>query len=145
MDEKDKKIIGILKDNSRLSTREISKKTGIPITTVHKRIRKLKEKKIIKKFTVELDNKQIGKNISAYVLVSADLKLLKQKNKTQYDVLKELKRIDCVEKADIVVGISDIAAFVRAKDVEELDKILLGKIQNIEGVSNTQTLIVIHE
>lgn len=145
MDEKDKKIIEILKEDSSLTTRQISRKTNIPITTVHKRIRKLKENKIVKRFTVELDNKKLGKDIAAYVLISADLKVLKQKNKTQYDILKELKKLDCTEKAHVVTGGSDLVAFVRVNDVEELDKILLGKIQKIEGISNTQTLIVIHE
>ena len=47
LDDKDKKIIEILKENSRLSTQQISKKTLIPITTVHHRIKKLEKEKII--------------------------------------------------------------------------------------------------
>jgi Lrp/AsnC family leucine-responsive transcriptional regulator len=145
MDRKDEKIIEILKSDSSLTTRQISKKTNIPITTVHKRIKKLKENNTIKKFTIEIDNKQIGKNISAYVLISADLKILKQKNKTQQDIKKELEKIYCTEKASIVTGESDIIMFVRVSDIEELNKVILSKIQLIDGISDTKTFVVMQE
>lgn len=145
MDKKYEKIIQILRENSRLTTREISKKTGIPITTVFKRIKKLNEEGIIRKFTIELDYSKVGKALLAYVLVKADLKTLKQKNKTQYDLAKELKKIEGIQKADIVTGGRDLIAQLRAENVEELEKILLGKIQKIDGISDTQTLVVIHE
>ena len=145
MDEKDKKIIEILKEDSSLSTREIAKKIHIPITTVHKRIKKLKENRVIKRFTIELDYKQLGRNLAAYVLVSADLKQLKEKNRTQYDIVKDLKKIEAVEKADIVTGGTDVVVSLRVKDVEELNKVLLSRVQKIEGISDTQTLVVIEE
>jgi DNA-binding Lrp family transcriptional regulator len=50
-----------------------------------------------------------------------------------------------VERADIVSGGTDIVALVRVKDVKEFDHVLLEKIQMIEGIEKTQSLIVIHE
>ena len=49
MDEKDEKILKLLKENSKLTTQQISKKTLIPITTIHNRIKKLEKEGIIKK------------------------------------------------------------------------------------------------
>jgi Lrp/AsnC family transcriptional regulator for asnA, asnC and gidA len=144
MDDKDRKILELLKEDSSLTTRKIAKQTHIPITTVHKRIQKLKASNIIKRYTIELDYDQLGKSLGAYILIQADLKLLKQKHKTQIDIINELKKIDQVEKTDIVVGGSDIVAFLRAKDIKELDQVLLGKIHDIDGIVDTQTMIVIH-
>ena len=70
---------------------------------------------------------------------------LKEKKKSQYDVAKELKHFSFVEKADIVSGGTDIVATVRVKDVAEFDQVLLTKLQRIEGIDKTQSLIVIHE
>lgn len=137
-------ILRILKQNSSLPTREIAKLARIPITTVHNRIKKLKDEGVITKFTIEVDNKKLGKGMSAYILVSADLKTLKEKKKTQYDILNQLYRIPNVEKADIVTGGTDIVLFIRFGSIEELDKVLLGKIQTIDGIINTRTLTVIH-
>jgi DNA-binding Lrp family transcriptional regulator len=144
IDEKDMKVLEILKEHGDYTTRQIAKKTLMPITTVHNRIKKLKKEKVIKKFTVELDYAKVDKGFSVYILISVSLPLLKQRKKTQYDVAKELRVFDFVEKVDIVSGGTDIVAFIRVKDVAEFDKILLTKIQLIDGVENTRSMIVIH-
>jgi DNA-binding Lrp family transcriptional regulator len=144
MDEKDRKIIKALREDSSLSVRLIARKTAIPMTTVHKRIRKLKREGIIKRYTIELDNDKVGKKIGAYIMISVDLKLLKEKSKNQYILAEEVGKISGVEKVEIVAGSTDMIAYVRVKDVRELDETLLGKIQNIAGIVNTETVIVIH-
>ena len=70
---------------------------------------------------------------------------MKQKKKTQHDLAKELRRFAFVERVDIVSGGTDIVATVRVKDVAEFDQVLLTKLQRIEGIEKTQSLIVIHE
>lgn len=144
LDEKDIKILEILQNHAEYSTRQIAKKLNLPITTIHNRIKKLKKEGIIQRFTVELNHKKIEKNFVSYVLISANLHILKQKHKTQYDLAKELKKLYCVERVDIVSGGTDLIAIVRVKDVEEFDTVLLEKIQLIEGIEKTQSLIVIH-
>lgn len=144
IDEKDQKIIELLQEHGDYTTRQIAKHTLLPITTIHNRIKKLKQEGVIKKFTVELDYAQIDKGLLVYILISVDLQLLKQKKKTQYDVAKDLRGFYFVEKADIVSGGTDLVVTVRVKDVEELDKVLLKKLQLVEGIEKTQSLIVIH-
>ena len=144
LDEKDKKIIEVLKEHGDYTTRQIAKKTLLPITTIHHRIKKLKIDKIITRFTIELDNKKIDKGFASYVLISVNLPLLKQKKRSQYDIAKEIGKNYFVEKVDIVSGGTDLVALVRVKDVEEFDTVLLTKLQQIEGIEKTQSLIVIH-
>lgn len=145
MDDKDWKIIEILKAHGDYTTRQITKKTLLPPTTIHNRIRKLRKEGIIKKFTIELEYSKIGKNFVVYILVSVNLPLLKQKKKTQYDLAKELRKFYFVERVDIVSGGADLVVIIRVKDVAEFDKVLLEKLQLIEGIDRTQSLIVIHE
>lgn len=143
-DDKDLKILDILTKQGDLTTRQIAKKTLLPPTTINNRIRKLKKEKVIKNFTINPDYKAIGKGFVAYILISANLLMMKQKKKSQYDLVNELRKFDFIERADIVSGGTDIVAIVRVKDVEEFDNVLLNKIQLIEGVDKTQSLIVIH-
>ena len=145
LDDKDWKILEVLKEHSDYTTRQIAKETLLPPTTIHNRIRKLRKEGIIKRFTVELDHTKIGQGFVVYVLISANLELLKEKKKTQYDLAKELKKFSFIERADIVSGGTDLVAVVRVKDVDEYDKVLLGKIQLVEGIKSTQSLIVIHK
>ncbi|MEK6963014.1 MAG: Lrp/AsnC family transcriptional regulator [Nanoarchaeota archaeon] len=144
LDEKDWKILDILKEHADYTTRQIAKKVLLPVTTVHHRIKKLKEEGIIRKYTIELDPHKIEKSFVAYILVTASLPLLKEKKRTQYDLLREIKKFDFVEKADIVSGGTDLVAVIRVKDVHEFDQVLLGKLQLLEGIEKTQSLIVIH-
>jgi DNA-binding Lrp family transcriptional regulator len=144
IDDKDQKIIGVLKDHAEYTTRQIAKKTLLPITTVHNRIQKLRKNGVIKKYTIKLDSEALGKSFVAYILVSANLELLKKKNKTQYDLVNDIKKFYFVERADIVTGGTDLVVIIRVKDVQEFDNCLLNKLQLVEGIDKTQSLIVIH-
>ena len=104
IDANDQKIIDILKQNSREPVREISKKTRIRPSTVHQRIQKLIENKVIEKFTIKLNNKAIGENFIVFMFVKGsttdyiDNKLLNNRHVKEvfgitgeYDMLLKLK------------------------------------------------------
>ena len=145
MDKKDEAILSSLKENGRLSTQSISKKTKIPITTVHHRIKKLEELGIIQGYTVVVDHKKIGKPISAYIQITVDYKLLKEKKITQYEIVKKLKSNETVEEASMLTGGSDIIIKVRVKDIDELNEFVTIYLRNIDGIEKTQTAIVLNE
>ena len=145
MDEKDKKIIQILKENSKLSTQQISKKILIPITTVHNSIKKLEKEGIIKKYTIELDNKKIGKPILAFILITVDYHLLKKLKISQFDIAKKLKLNPAVEEASIVAGETDIIIKIRITDLDELDYFVIKYLRNFDGIERTKTMISVNE
>ncbi len=144
IDEKDQKILEILKDHAEYTTRQIAKKTLLPITTIHNRIKKLKTEGIIKKFTIKLNYEKLNQNFRAYILITANLHILKEKKRTQHDLARDLRKFPFIERVDIVSGGTDIVAIVRVKDVKEFDEVLLGKLQLVEGIEKTQSMIVIH-
>ena len=143
-DEKDLAILEVLEKHGDYTVRQIAKKTLLAPTTVHARIKKLKKLGVIRKFTIDIDKGKLGLKLGAYILVSVDLKFLKERHRTQYDLVEELKKVPFVEEVHIITGVSDIIARVRVKDVEEFDRILMEKIQMLEGVSKTQTMIIMH-
>ena len=63
----DKKLIQILLENSRTPYVEIAKKLGVSETAVRKRIRKLEQLGIIKKYTVEVDLRRLGYQVKAII------------------------------------------------------------------------------
>jgi Lrp/AsnC family transcriptional regulator, leucine-responsive regulatory protein len=145
LDDKDKKILDILKEHGDYTTRQIARKTLLPATTIHNRIKKLKKEGIIKKFTLDLDKKKLGKNFLAIMLVSVDYKTLRELKKDQHKMAKEISFLPEVESVDVVTGGTDMVVRVRVKDVQEYDHFLLKKFQNLPGVDRTQSLVVIHE
>ena len=145
MDYKDEKILDVLKENSKLSTQQISKKTSIPITTVHHRIKRLEKEGVIKKYTVVLDSKKIGKAIAAYINIVVDYKLLKEKNMSQHELAKKLNQHESVEESAMVTGGTDIIIKVRVENIDELDNFVTKYLRNIDGIKKTQTMVILNE
>ena len=141
LDEKDNKILQILKEHSNWGTNQISKKTRVPITTVHNRIKKLKELGIIKNFTINLDYEKLGKSIKAHILITVN----QTKSNQQEDIAKKIKQIEDVNSIDIVTGTTDLIATIKTNSINELNEIITKKIRNIEGVDKTQTIISLKE
>lgn len=145
LDDKDTKILELLKENSNFTTRQIARRIKIPITTIHNRIRRLKESGVIKKFTIDIDYTKIGKTFAAIIMVSVDYKLLRETQKGQHRLAKEINYLPEVEKVDIITGGTDFIVRVRVADVKAFDEFLLNKFQQIPGIDKTQTFVIIHE
>lgn len=143
LDEKDRKILELLKESSNLSTHKISKKTLIPITTVNNRIKRLKKEGIIKKYTIEVDNKKLGIGLSAYIFVQSSLKELKENKLKISELVKEIRQSRSVEFADNVTGNIDIVVKVNVKDIDELNNHVLNRLTSLQGVEKTVTAIIL--
>lgn len=72
MDNIDRDIIKILQDNARTSYREIKDELGISIGTIHNRIAKLKDKNIIESYTIRLNNKKLGYELTFLIRMQID-------------------------------------------------------------------------
>jgi len=145
LDEKDSAIIAILKENAKLSTQQIARRTRIPITTIHNRIKKLEKHGVIKGYTVVLDNKKIGKPLAAFILVSTDYKGLKELKWSQYELARQLLKNPAVESSAMITGAADIIIKLRVGSIDELNEFVTAYLRNIGGVEKTQTAIVLNE
>jgi len=144
MGKEDVRILSVLKQNSKLSVREISKRTKIPATTVHTRLQKLKKDGIIKKYTVELDMKKLGRPTIAYINTNVDYAYVKKKKLTPNKIVEKIIKHPLVEFSSAVTGRVDIVFRVRVKDMQELDT-FINFLRNQEGILRTETLVVLHE
>ncbi|MBI4020650.1 MAG: Lrp/AsnC family transcriptional regulator [Candidatus Aenigmarchaeota archaeon] len=143
LDEKDRKILELLRQNAKLTTQQISKKTLIPITTVHNRIKKMESTGIIKGYTVLVDHKKLGKDVLAFILLAVSYVLPSGKKISQADLAKAIGRMPEVEEVHIVTGGTDIIIKIRVKDMDELNTFVITRLRNLEGVENTQTIIAL--
>jgi len=131
IDEIDKKIIEILKLDSRIPFLKIAKQIGISEAAVRQRVKKLIETGILKRFTIE-----VKKEASAIMLISVDPSI------PTFKVSVELKKINGVEKIYEVTGESDIVVFLSAGNIDELNS-CIDKVREVEGVTKTNTLMIL--
>ncbi|MBI5051383.1 Lrp/AsnC family transcriptional regulator [Candidatus Micrarchaeota archaeon] len=134
-DEKDFAILDVLKENSSLSIQKIARKTGIPIATVHNRIKRLKAEGVITKYSVVLDKTKFGKKLVAYVLIKATPK------SDHIKLLNELMPHPYIEDGSAVTGGFDVLIKVRVADVDELNSLVLKHLRTFNEISETQTMI----
>jgi Lrp/AsnC family leucine-responsive transcriptional regulator len=144
MDNNDTKLLQLLCRDSKLSVQQLSKETGLPPTTVHNRIKRLEREGIIKGYTVLVDNAAIGREVTAYVLITTVYRLPTGGRVSQEDVAREVKSLGA-EEVSIVAGGSDIIAKVHAKNVAELNEFVVRKLRVVDGVDKTQTMIVLSQ
>lgn len=134
-DEKDNVILDVLRDNSSLSMGKIAKRTGIPMATVHHRIKRLKAEGIIKKYTVVVDKAKLGKKMIAHVLIKAMPKVY------HVDLLEKLMKHEQVEDGSAITGGFDIILKVRLVDIDDLDRFVLKFLRTFDEISQTETLV----
>ena len=133
LDPIDEKIIAILKINSRQPFVEIAKEIGLSESAIRRRVKNLMDTKIIKRFTLELDNKN---RTSAITLISVT------STSDTSTVSTALMSLNGVEVIYEITGQYDIAAIISSSSVAEINR-CIDDVRRIEGVSDTNTVIVL--
>ncbi|AEC51806.1 leucine-responsive regulatory protein [Pyrococcus sp. NA2] len=137
LDKVDRMLLEELKNNARENIATLSKKLGIPRTTVHYRIKRLVEEGIIEKFTVKPNYKKLNLGTTAFILVRYD----PDSGLTQREVAEQIAKIPGVYEVHLVAGEWDILLKVRASNAEEIGKIVIDKLREIKGVNQTVTMV----
>lgn len=130
MDKIDKKILDILRNDSRMNYVDIAKKVDLSEGSIRNRVEKLKDEGILKRFTIET-----GGDIEGIVIINAE--------PTQTtEAAEEIKKY--AEKVYELSGEYDIIAWIYSYDLDKLnDKV--DKIRETPGIINTETLIKLKE
>ncbi len=135
LDEKDFAIIEELKKNSRLSEKNIAKRTNIPMTTVHNRIKKLRELGIIEAYTIRLNHKKLGMSITAYVLLKT------MPGVDQKEMLLKISKMPNIREVAMITGEFDLLFKVKVNSMEELNKTVVQTLRKEKTVGETRTMI----
>ena len=133
MDETDKKIIEILKDDGRAGYGEIGAKVDLTEGAVRKRIKTLIDDKIIRKFTVKT---RVTEGAEAITLLAINPAYPTQ------EVSKRIQAIPNVETTYEVTGEYDIVVVIGGMNVVEVNE-CIEKIRHVEGIMKTNTMIVL--
>jgi len=128
-----KLLYELTKDGS-ISVPTLSKKLGINASVLYSRIKRLLKKKLIKKFTVEIDDSLLGIGVKASVGINRDPKFKDAIHK------KFMETAEVVSISEIT-GRFDIMVQVYAKNLEALHSVVIEKIGKIEGIQNTETFV----
>ena len=138
LDEIDYKVLDLLIDNSRIPYTDIAKKLLISAGTVHVRVKKMEDAGIISGSSLKLDYKKLGYTFIAYIGIFLE------KTHLTNEVLEKLNSIPFVTVAHITTGRFNIYCKIRSRNTNHAKEIIF-MIDDIEGVSRTETMISLEE
>jgi Lrp/AsnC family transcriptional regulator for asnA, asnC and gidA len=128
------KLLHELAKDANISVPNLSKKLGINASVLYSRIKRLGKKKLIKKFTIVVDENLLGISVKATVGINRDPKFKQQIHKA----LMETPEVSSISE---VTGRFDMMVRVLAKNLETLHTVVIEKIGKIEGIQNTETFV----
>ena len=137
MDLLDKKIIKILKNNSKATLQTISDQINLSIAPTARRINQLEAKGIIKNYTVNIDENSLGYKFPAFIFISLERQQSKNFDKFEEKILSFPEVVECW----LMTGTKDYLIRIAVNDVEEFENFLTKKLTVIDGVSSVESSI----
>ncbi len=132
MDDIDKKILGLLTQDARMSVKNIAKQVCLTSPAVSERIKRMENSGIIAKYTVLLGDEMSKARINALVSIS-----VQQNDKNAF--FNIMKDFSAVRRCHHVTGSYSYILRVDCTDMQELEKI----ITSFQQVGQTSTQIVL--
>lgn len=136
MDLIDIKILEVLQENARVSISDLSKKVNLSLSAVSERLKKLENSKIISKYTVILEPKLMGKDLS--VIISIGLESTSDTQSFLDFVQSEPEILEC----HYITGEYDYMLKVTTTNTHTLEMIM-NRIKSFNGIKRTQTNVIL--
>ena len=135
IDKLDRQILSIISHNARIPFRDVAEKCGVSRAAIHQRVQRMVEKNIITGSGYFVNPKVLGYASSAYIGVKIE------KGSMYKDVVPEFEKISEITECHFTTGPYTLLLKVFARDNEHLMDLLNNRIQEINGVVATETLI----
>ena len=139
IDNTDIKILEILMQDAKKPYSEIAKKVFVSPGTVHVRMRKMEDSGIIEKTTLKVNYAQLGFDITAFIGIFLEKSALYEA------VMTELKKIPEITNIHYTTGNYSMFLKIHCRDTNHLKEVLHDKIQQVQGIERSETMISLEE
>jgi len=134
VDDLDLKILSELSNDASVSIPKLSEKINVNSSVVYSRIKRLVKKKLIKRFTIEINDKELGFGVKSITGINMD-------SKQRDNVIQELFKIQGVREVAEVTGRFDILVTMYAENLSEMYRIVSDGIGKIQGGIGSESFI----
>jgi len=134
VDDLDLSILSELSNDASISIPKLSKKIEVNSSVVYSRIKRLIKRKLIERFTIIVNDQELGYKVKSLTGINMDSKL-------RDNVIDELFKIDGVREIAEVTGRFDILVTVYAHTLNDMHGIVSEKIGRIEGINSSESFI----
>jgi Lrp/AsnC family leucine-responsive transcriptional regulator len=136
LDDIDQKILEIVQKHGRTKRNDLADRVGLSLPAVSERLRKLEEAGVISGYYARLNPGALGKDITAFVLVTVD------SSKHYASFVEHVQNTEDILECHAITGEGTHLLKIRTENTSSLEK-LLAKIQSWTGVVKTTTSMVL--
>ena len=138
LDDIDRRIVGALVEDGRLSVNELASRVGVSRATAYSRLDRLRAEGVITGFTATVDPAKLGLGVAALILVNVE--------QNEWRAARdELLHLPGVEYLAFTSGGFDMVVLVRVASIEALRDVVLDHLHGATHVRSTQTVFVLDE
>ena len=134
VDNLDLKILSELSDDAAISIPKLSKKIDVNTSVVYSRIKRLLKRKIIEKYTIEVNDKELGYTVKSFTGINID-------SKQRDNVINGLFEINGVREISEVTGRFDILVTMHAKNLAEMHRLISEGIGKSQGIIGSESFV----
>ncbi|MEX5270031.1 Lrp/AsnC family transcriptional regulator [Kocuria sabuli] len=138
LDELDRRLLTLLRENSRMTNQALSEALGVAPSTCLARMRNLQRTGVIRRFTADLDPRALGRSIEA--LISVRLRPGARHLMSAFG--EGLKTVPEVSQFFFLAGADDFLIHVTARDTDHIRQFVLEHLSSNQAVATTQTSLV---
>ncbi|MCQ2230001.1 MAG: Lrp/AsnC ligand binding domain-containing protein [Bacteroidales bacterium] len=139
IDELDKKILSLIMENARIPFLEVARECKVSGAAIHQRVQRLQNMGVIKGSEFIINPNKIGYMTCAYIgIFLKDARFFD-------DVVAKMKEIPQIVECHYTTGTYAIFIKIYAKSNEHMKYILHDKLQAIDGIASTETIISLEE
>ncbi|MEU6826668.1 Lrp/AsnC family transcriptional regulator [Streptomyces atriruber] len=132
MDDIDRRLIALLQEDATVSYATLGKGAGLSAGAAHERVRKLRERGVIRRTTVEVDPAALDRGVLAFVMVDSTAWM--GESADAFAAIAE------IQEAHVIAGSASVLVKVRTATTGQLQDVLR-RLYAIEGVSGTQATV----
>ena len=134
VDDLDLQILSELSNDASISVPRLSKKIDVNSSVVYSRIKRLVKRKLIERFTIDVNDAELGYEVKALTGINID-------TKQRDNVIEQLFNIDGVREVAEVTGRFDILVTMYSRSLDQMHKMVSEKIGRVEGIQSSESFI----
>ena len=137
IDELDEKILRLITQNARIPFLEVARECGVSGAAIHQRVQRLQNIGVISGSQFNVNPEKLGYNTCAYMGIYLE------KAKYHSEVAGELRKIPEIVECHYTTGQYAIFIKIQTKNNKHLQRIIDEGLQEIAGISRTETFIAL--
>ncbi|MGK0457342.1 MAG: Lrp/AsnC family leucine-responsive transcriptional regulator [Polaribacter sp.] len=141
LDTIDKKLINLLQQDSKQTTKQLSLQLNLSVTAVYERVKKLENQKVIEKYVAIINKNKIERSF----LVFCHIKLIQHSKEYVTTFEREVLKLEEVSECFHVSGDYDYILKVYVKDMDAYRNFVVTKLTAIKYIGSTHSTFTIEQ